>query len=262
MTRTALLVVSAAAALASPPFALTAGTQRSERALPMPAAISGPATSARHCVSGDSANVHGLGWLEAGSRFSVTFEADFKPATSLAKLDLDGERATINYGDPDIRFTSTVPGTMALYVRAVAEAGCYRYKVEVEPPAGLAAPAVAGGSAVKPRKSGIHAMAIAGGASSAKHCVAGLWVATVHEIGRIEQGSQVRITFESDFDPVAGVTLVNAETRRGTFRIDDDSGGNLEPLLSFTASQSGTLALSVSGFSGRAGCYQYQVEIR
>ncbi|MBI4266650.1 MAG: hypothetical protein HY657_19960 [Acidobacteria bacterium] len=92
--------------------------------------------------------------------------------------------------------------------------------------------------------------------------MAGHWVSQVHGIGRVEQGSRITITFESDFDPVAGATIVNPDSRQGLAFVDDDSGGNLEPLVSFTASTSGTLALYVAGYDGLAGCYHFKVDIQ
>src|SRR5439155_9167414 len=103
---------------------------------------------------------------------------------------------------------------------------------------------------------------IAGLASSATYCVSGDYVSNVHDIGWVEEGNAITITFESDFDPIAGITMRNLVTQRGTYIVNDDGGGNLEPQFSFTASQSSTLALYVAGVDGSAGCYRYKVEIR
>ncbi len=50
---------------------------------------------------------------------------------------------------------------------------------------------------------------------------------------------------------------------RSSYWADDDGGGNLEPLINFTTSFSGTLVLHVSKYSAErsAGCYFYKVEI-
>ncbi len=69
------------------------------------------------------------------------------------------------------------------------------------------------------------------------------------------------MTFDSDFDAIAGVTNVDPTTQAATYLINDNGGGNLEPLLDLTVSEAGTLALFVAGFNGQGGCYQYKVEI-
>lgn len=229
-----------------------------------PSAIAGMASSARHCVSGDGANVHGIGWVGTGTNYTITFESDFTLVAAISRLDLDAGSSTGSFGNPDFRSTASTPGTMALYVGGNGQAGCYRYKVETTAPAGLTAPAAAPRAAVDAAKTSKVSMpaAISGLASSAKHCVAGSYVSNIHEIGRVEQGNQILITFDSDFDPIAGVTLENLSTQRGTYIVDDDTGGNLEPQLNFTASHSSTVALHVAGFGSSAGCYRYKVEIR
>jgi hypothetical protein len=110
--------------------------------------------------------------------------------------------------------------------------------------------------------------AISGQASSGRNCV-GPSGANVHAIGWVPSNSRVSITFSSDFDPVAAVTntALGSEASNGvaqtSYYADDDGGGNLEPLINFTASHAGTLALHVSKFSpaDTAGCYFYKVEI-
>ncbi len=246
-----------AALLASTPL-LAQGTQ--------PTAITGMASSARHCVSGDAANVHGIGWVAAGTGYTITFESDVPLTAAISRLDLDQPGSTGTIGTPDFRSTTGTAGTMALYVGAAGQGGCYRYKVELTPPASAtASPSTRRGeaspAAVKVAKAA-EPMAITGLASSAKFCVAGDFVSNVHDIGWVEEGNQITISFESDFDPIAGVTLRNLTTQRGTYTVDDDSGGNLEPLLNFTASQSATMALYVAGVTGSSGCYRYKVEIR
>ena len=230
-----------------------------------PTAIAGMASSARHCVSADGANVHEIGWMAAGTGYTITFDSDFTLAASVNRLDLAGGTSTGAFGTgAGFRTTASTPGTMALFVGGNGQAGCYRYKVEITPPAGLTVPTsapradreVATTSAVSTPAS------ISGVASSAKHCVAGTFVSNVHEIGRVEQGNEILITFESDFDAIAGATLENLSTQRGTYLVDDNSGGDLQPRLSFTASHSSTMALHVAGVGGGSGCYRYKVEIR
>jgi hypothetical protein len=111
-------------------------------------------------------------------------------------------------------------------------------------------------------------LAISGVASSARHCVGP--GANVHALGSVPASSQVEITFTSDFDPVATVTVVQLgddapdDLARTSFVADDDGGGNLEPEIRFTTTFSGTLALHVGKFTPdqQAGCYFYKVEIR
>jgi hypothetical protein len=127
-------------------------------------------------------------------------------------------------------------------------------------------PKVAAGSGISGERSGT--LAIAGVASSARHCVGP--GANVHEIGSVPSNSQIEVTFVSDFDPVATVTVVQMgddapdDLARTSFVADDDSGGNLEPQIRFTTSHGGTLTLHVGKFSPNesAGCYFYKVEVR
>ena len=238
---------------------------------PVSTVIAGVPSTGRHCVSGNAANVHALGWVESGSIIAVTFDADFTPTAALARLDLDSEAAAASYGNPDLLFSASSSGTVALYVTGNGQSGCYRYKVEVQAPATISpvhdlqrvlnVRARTRATTRKPSTATGHATAIAGLSSSASHCVSGDYVSNVHGIGRVDQGAEVTVTFDSDFDPIAGITNVDLEAQSATYLIDDDGGGNLEPLLSFTASHAGTLALFVAGVNGRAGCYQYKVEI-
>lgn len=231
-----------------------------------PQAIAGAASSARHCVSGDAANVHGIGWVAAGTSYTITFDSAIALTTGVANLSLNEDRASSGFGTPDLRFTTSFAGSLALHVGGRGQAGCYRYKVEIQPPAAAIAsapppaalPAIA---PVKPSATAFGTTAITGSASSAKHCVMGN-AAKIHGIGRVEQGDSVRIAFASDFDAIAGVTLLNFSPERTTFIVDDDGGGDLQPLMNFTASQSGTLALHVGSFGGASGCYRYQVQIQ
>ena len=111
-------------------------------------------------------------------------------------------------------------------------------------------------------------MAISGVASSARHCVGP--GANIHGLGSVPANSQVDVSFVSDFDPVAAVTVVQMgddapdDLARTSFVADDDSGGNLEPQIRFTTTFGGTLTLHVSKFSpgNDAGCYFYKVEVR
>jgi hypothetical protein len=88
-------------------------------------------------------------------------------------------------------------------------------------------------------------MAISGVASSAKLCVGPDGVGRVQSLGRVDAGSRVTVTFDSDFDAQAAATNTDIAGQRGAFRIDDDSGGNLDPRLSMTPSYSGTMVLYV-----------------
>ena len=113
------------------------------------------------------------------------------------------------------------------------------------------------------------AQAIAGLASSARHCI-GPSGANVHTLGWVPSSTDVVVTFSSDFDPVAVMTVVQIGEEapdglaRASFLGNDDGGGNLEPEIRFRTTFSGTLNLHVSKFSANrtAGCYFYKVEIR
>lgn len=241
-------------------------TQADVQAAAQPSVIAGMASSGRHCVSGEAANVHGIGWVAAGTGYTITFESDSTLAAVISRLDLEAKESRGTSGTPDVRATASTSGSMALYVGATAPGGCYRYKVELTPPTGAQVSSsrtrVGSGQGAAKLSKAAGPAAISGLASSAKHCVAGNYVANIHDIGRVEQGSRIAISFESDFDPIAGVTLENLVTGHGTYLVDDDSGGGLQPHLNFTASHSSTLALHVAGFGGSAGCYRYRVDIR
>lgn len=62
-------------------------------------------------------------------------------------------------------------------------------------------------------------LAITGLASSARHCVSGSYLGNVHDIGRIEANNRVTITFDSDFNPMAGVGLIDPAARRAQYYI-------------------------------------------
>ncbi len=96
--------------------------------------IAGTPSSARHCVSGNAAKVHALGWVEIDSIVTITFDADFTPTTAITRLDLDEEEAAVGYGNPDLQFSASASGTVALYVTGNGQAGCYSYKVGIQPP--------------------------------------------------------------------------------------------------------------------------------
>jgi hypothetical protein len=116
--------------------------------------------------------------------------------------------------------------------------------------------------------SALETQAISGLASSGRNCV-GPSGANVHSIGWVPSGSQVAITFSSDFDPVAAATITQLgsdapdRVARASYFADDDSGGNLEPEVRFTSTFAGTVVLHVSKFSAerQSGCYFYKVEI-
>lgn len=110
--------------------------------------------------------------------------------------------------------------------------------------------------------------AIAGTATSARNCVSATTTG-VHPLGWAPQGSRVTVTFSSDFDPIASLSLVQlggaASDGMHDFDdwVDDDSGGNLEPRLQVTTTFGATVVLYVSAYNqGDAGCYFYKVEVQ
>ena len=226
MKASAIAIVVLIAALSTPLISQTTASQSVADRPVGPAEISGMASSARHCVSGDAANVHSIGWLENGTGYTVTFDADFDLVAGVSRLYLEEERAASAFGSPELRLTASTPGTMALFVGGTRQTGCYSYKVELQPPSqssGSGAPVSSPRmpprrAMVKPPKNTFRSMEISGLASSAKHCVGGNWVANVHGIGRVEQGAGIRIEFESDFDPIAGLTIMNMDAQRCVFR--------------------------------------------
>ena len=236
-----------------------------------PAAISGVASSARYCVSGNAANVHNLGWVAAQSGYTITFEADFTLAASVVRFEAVEHRATVVAGNPEFNYNASNSGTMVLHVTGNGQAGCYRYKVIVDPPA---ASIVAGEAAsrstervtaVAERRALVAGpLAITGTPTSAQHCVSGSNVPNVHEIGRVDQTSRVTITFDTDFSAVVGATMTSLEpdAGAGSFVVDPATGGSRTPSLLFDAEAGENIVLYVAGFGGAAGCYKYKVEIR
>ena len=229
-----------------------------------PQAISGDSASGRNCISGNAANVHAIGWVATNTEYTVTFESSMPLAAAAARFDLAANQTSVNYGTPAIARTAGSNGTMALFVASAGDSGCYRYKTEIRVPSSLNAPEAAGSfqsDDVPEAPAGL--LSIAGIASSATHCISGSnSVANVHEVGRIEEGNSVVLTFSTDFNAVAGAMLVDVPAQKHTAWRDDNSGGGVEPRISFTAPHAGTLALYVGGVSGAAGCYRYKVEIR
>ena len=249
--------------VATPSAGLLAGEASTLSAVAAPRTISGSASSARSCVSGYAANVHSLGFIDAGAVYTVSFESDIPLLAGASQFDLEEQKAFHGFGAPDFSLISE-GGTVAVTVSGNGRAGCYRFKTQIDPVKSTAATPRAVTRSVrltKPPMSPIQTMAISGLATSAKHCVSGNWAAKAHPIGRVDQGTPVAIAFDSDFDAFAGATLVDIAGKRSFYYYDDDSGGNLQPSLSFNAEYAGTLVLFVSGYDGGAGCYHYQVQI-
>ena len=112
-----------------------------------PLAISGLASSGRHCIGPSGANTHNIGWVPSSSRVVITFVSDFDPValallTQLGSAAPDSRsRIASSYDDdsggnlePELRFTTAFPGSLVLQVSkfsAERSAGCYHYKVEV-----------------------------------------------------------------------------------------------------------------------------------
>ena len=57
--------------------------------------ISGSASNGRQCVAGAAANVHALGWVPAGTAYTVTFDSDIPLVTAVARIDLAGSRDAV-----------------------------------------------------------------------------------------------------------------------------------------------------------------------
>lgn len=236
-----------------------------------PLAITGIATSARHCVSSNAANTHNLGWVAAQSGYTVEFDAAFGLAARIVRFEPTERRSSVVEGDPEFRYTASNSGTMVLHVSGNGEPGCYRYRALVDPPAALSTSgepvsrSLERAAPVAERQSIAVAgpLAIAGNASSAHHCVAGNLVPNVHELGRVDRRSEVAVTFDTDFNAVVGATMISLEPNAGAGAfVVDPSSGTRTPSLSFTADPGENMVLYVAGFNGAAGCYKYKVEIR
>ena len=129
------------------------------------------------------------------------------------------------------------------------------------------------GSSVVAKRNGPSA--IASGATSGIHCVGGSVISgkraltsNVHPLGFLGSGNRVTVNFDSDFDPVAIVigAQIGSPAPDGvaklTYVVDDDSGGNLEPKVTFTTSYDGSYFLVVGGSDpGVTGCYTFEVVV-
>jgi hypothetical protein len=216
-------------------------------------------------VSGDAANVHPIGWMNQAATYRIRFDAEnIDLLAAVGRMSLTGLNVT-TYGLPEFSSTTASPGTMALWVGGNGQAGCYRYQVALVSPGVVP---ITAPERIEPSEPfavdapAAEPTAIAGLASSARHCVSGSFRANVHEIGRIEQNNRVTITFDSDFNPIAGAALIHLAARSHAYYSDDNSGGSNQPRLSFTAPHGGTLALYVAAATSTAGCYRYKVEIQ
>lgn len=121
--------------------------QAARPAVVEPAAISGLASSGRHCIGPSGANIHAIGFVPSNSRVAITFSSDFDPVASATimqmGLDAPDGRARSSYWfdddgggnlEPELRFTTSYSGTVVLHVSkfsAERSAGCYFYKVEI-----------------------------------------------------------------------------------------------------------------------------------
>jgi hypothetical protein len=231
-----------------------------------PAAISGLASGARHCVSGDVSNVHPIGWINQGTLYTVRFDAEGGDlVAAVGRMSLTGLNST-TYGTPEFNATASSPGTMALWVGGNGQAVCYRYQVVVRPgntvpfAPGRVEPEPSAALPFDPPASG--PAAITGLASSAQHCIGSTFRSHVHDLGRIEANNRVTITFESAIDTIAGVALIDVAGRRQVYYSDDNTGGANQPRLLFTAPHGGTMALFVAAANAFPGCYRFKVEVQ
>lgn len=179
-----------------------------------PSAISGDPSTATHCVSGNSANVHSLGWVDANTNYTVTFEAGIPIHTAVGRVALADRANSTSYGTPDIARNSATAGTMALFVGGGGQTGCYRYKVAISAGAAATAPLdVRSPSVVATAAPIASARTISGAAASATHCTMGAAAGNVHDLGRVEQGNRISLTFAANFDAIAGAHIVNLPTQ-------------------------------------------------
>lgn len=230
------------------------------------AAVTGLASAGRHCVSGDAANVHAIGYITQNTNYTIRFDAEGgELVTAVGRMNLERLNVT-GYGTPEFASIASSAGTMALWVGGNGQAVCYRYQVtlrsssSVVPMAPERVEEVAEApAAFEPGPAG--PLAIAGFASSAQHCIGSTFRSHVHDLGRIEAGNRVTITFDSAIDPVAGVALIDAAGQRSSYYTDNNSGGSNQPRLSFTAPHGGTMALYVAAENAFPGCYRYKLEV-
>ncbi|MBI4887937.1 MAG: hypothetical protein HY824_12655 [Acidobacteria bacterium] len=266
MTRRRVALIIAGAGLASAALVAQDVLRPAGDGPAAPLAISGSASSAEYCVSGYAARIHSLGWIDAGTTYRVTFDSGISLVAAVARMNLSDRRVTSGYGTPDLNFTASSSGIMALLVSSNGRDGCYRYKAQITSPAASVAVArpdspVRPDPALALPKSPIETMAIAGEASSARHCIAGTWTAKVHDLGWVGEGARVTIDFDSNFDAIAGLTITDVAGQSTVSYVDDNAGGNLDPRFNLTTTRAGTAVLYVGGVNGSAGCYAYKAAI-
>jgi hypothetical protein len=122
-------------------------------------------------------------------------------------------------------------------------------------------------SITEPAPQPVPASDLPGGARTGFYCLpTGGRSGGVHDLGFIFEGQRVIIRIDRDrsgFDPIAIVRGSDFDSGGGGFfRYDDDSGGDMDPLIDFVAPFNGTYVLHVREFGGDDfGCYRYRVEI-
>ena len=235
-----------------------------------PHAIAGPASSGRYCLTGNGTNVHHLGWIEARSRYRITFDADVQLSSTVVRFDIATEQEITLRGDPDFNLTASISGMAVLLVSSNSRSGCYRYQVSIDPPSAQLAAFIP--AALRPRSEARDRVepsvrqpnlasgprAIAGASSSGSHCVSGDGVPGVHELGRVDRAADISVAFEADFPSLSAVTMTKLDSNATRMVIEKTASAS----LSFAAQAGDNIVLYVTGRSGIAGCYRYSVAIR
>lgn len=268
-SRTAALLFVAGVAVGATTPAGAQGVRPSGTDAPAaPAAISGAPSSAYYCLTGNAANVHPLGWIEARTAYSVTFDANFAVASAIVRFNMADEASTIIRGLPEFNGTASTAGMMVLHVASNGQSGCYRFQAALTPPAPQLAGAALGsapreraGAPTRVRPAGdVERFAVSGAPSSGVHCVAGSPIPQVHEIGRVDTETRISVSFDvgAGFAPFIGVTTTSLEPDAGPghWVVDDEIPG-----FNFLAPPGEHVVLYVAARSG-AGCYRYKVEIQ
>lgn len=231
-------------------------------------AISGAATNGFYCLTGNAANIHSLGWVEARTAYRITFDADFALTTAITRFNMAAESSSIARGAPEFNATASTTGMMVLHVASNGQSGCYRFQATLTAPAAQVTAARAavelpdGIFTTRSRPAGTAApYAISGAPSSGIHCVfSANPIPQVHEIGRVDAPATVNIPFDvsAGFEPFIGATLTSLEPDAGPGSWVLDTG---TPGFSFTAEAGENVVLYVAARSG-VGCYRYKVELR
>ena len=155
-------------------------------------------------------------------------------------------------------------GVIAVFAMSVAALGAEQATAPRAKAKTLSGGPVVNGDATR---SPVGSMSIDGRPSTLVGCAGGNFYNT-HALGFATAGTRIVVDILSgdNIDPIAAASILQLgasapDSARMSFVSDDDSGGNLDPRLSFTLSFDSNVVLSVGSFTGSFGCYWVKVEV-